>query len=134
MNQRSLDKLGVVLSVGCMIHCLLMPLVLPLLPVIGLAFGHNGYFHLIMCGIIFVNICITLVPGVLKHKRSLALMLGIYGLLAIIAGGLAELIGHVNENRAVVITVVGSCLIATAHYLNHRYTCACLHHKEHKCC
>jgi hypothetical protein len=133
MRHFNLDKLGMILSAGCLVHCLLMPVVLPLLPLIGLAFGHNGYFHLIMCAIIFINICATLLPGAIKYHKSLPLMLGMYGLLAIIAGGLAELIGHVNEHREVWITMMGSCLIVVAHYLNHKYRCECAHHKESIC-
>lgn len=134
MRHYNLDKVGMILSAGCLVHCMLMPIVLPLLPLLGLTFGHNGYFHLIMCGIIFINICATLIPGAIEHKKSFPLMLGVYGLLAIIAGGLAELIGNVNEHREVIITMVGSCFIVVAHYLNHKYRCKCSHHKEHECC
>ena len=128
-----LDKLGVILSVGCLIHCLLLPIILPLLPMLGLAIGHNGYFHLTMCGIIFINLCATLLPGVLMHKKALVLVLGIYGFLAILAGGLVELLSPnmVNVNRETMGTMMGSCMLVLAHYLNHRYRCACKHHHCH---
>jgi hypothetical protein len=132
MNQSTLDKAGMIISIGCMIHCILLPIILPLLPLLGLVIGHDGYFHLILGGIIVVTAMLALIPGAWKHHKLLPFFLGFMGIMLIMASGVAELLNGV-ESKITITTILGSCFMVTAHYLNHRYTCACSHHKEHEC-
>lgn len=133
MNQSTLDKVGMIISIGCMIHCILLPVVLPLLPLLGLIIGHDGYFHLMLGGLIVLTAVLALIPGIHKHHKMLPLYLGFQGIGLIMAGGVGELTGF-PEIASAILTIAGSCLMVSAHYLNHKYTCACVHHKEHKCC
>ena len=36
------DKIGIFLSLGCLIHCVLGPLILPILPLFGLTIEHEA--------------------------------------------------------------------------------------------
>lgn len=127
--QSKLDRVGMILSIGCMIHCILLPVILPLLPLLGLMVGHDGYFHLILGGLIVVTAVLALIPGMKKHLNVLPLSLGGYGIAFIFGGGVGELT-HMPEYATTILTIIGSCFMVTAHYLNHKYTCMCVHHKH----
>ena len=123
MTAKTFDKIGVVLSVGCLVHCLLLPLILPLLPLLGFLFKHDGTFHLILGAGIACVALVALVPGALQHHRLLPITLGMYGIVFIAAGGIAELSGREIVWRGIVVTCIGSCCLILAHYLNHKYRC-----------
>jgi hypothetical protein len=128
MTEQTLDRIGVWLSFGCLIHCILLPIILPLLPLLGFLFHHDAAFHLILgAGIACVAI-FALVPGVFKHHNSLPLVLGFVGVGFIAAGGLAELSSAEVWWKTTLITCCGSGLLITAHYLNHKYRCKLGHH------
>lgn len=127
-----LDKLGIILSFGCMIHCMLMPIILPLLPALGFAFDHDSLVHFVLAIIIIVIAMWALDAGNKKHKKDLPMFLGFPGMFLLIFAGLIERkVGP--DNVVTVITIFSSLLIAVAHYLNHRYLCKCKHHGNHSC-
>jgi hypothetical protein len=120
------DKIGIALSVGCLIHCILMPLILPLLPLFGLVTRHGFLFHIVMAAIIGVVAYFAFRNGYKKHKVMFPPTIGFMGVLSLFVGGLAELI-HV-DSIALVTTICGSILLVTAHYFNHKLSCSCKHH------
>jgi len=127
------DKLGIFLSFACVLHCILLPIILPLLPFIGFAFDHNGLFHVYLSIIIVAIACITLMPGYLKHHNPEPLGLAFIAACILILSGIIEMkIGHTLQ--ITLATVAGSCSMIWAHYTNHKNLCACEHHKcEAKC-
>lgn len=129
INQKVLDKCGVILSVGCLIHCVLLPIILPLLPLLGFVVGHDGKFHLFLSAIIVSTAVMALIPGYLKHKRALPLFFGFWGVSFILVGGVAELFDKDNFNT-IIPTMIGSCFMVGSHYLNHRFSCLCSHHNH----
>jgi len=130
MNSK-LDKIGMVVSIGCAIHCIITPFIIPLLPMIGFVFGHDSHFHLILAGIIVVIAILALVPGYLKHRMWGPIMSAWIGITIIIVMGVIE---HYTESIMITITtIIGSMFVMTGHYFNHKYTCRCKHHEGHKC-
>ena len=126
-----LDKLGMILSIGCMIHCLLLPIILPLLPLLGFMVKHDGRFHLCLASAITVVALLALIPGVKQHKNYRPISFAALGISMITFAGLMEYIG-VGVFSAIAITVCGSCYLTLGHYLNHKYSCACRHHEHSK--
>ena len=120
------DKLGIMLSVGCMIHCILMPLVLPLIPLIGLTMEHGFVFHIIIAVVIGVVAYFAIKSGVKKHGKIAPVILGIVGTIFLFIGGVSELL--LFDTFALVTTLFGSLSLITAHYKNHKYSCSCKHH------
>lgn len=124
------DKLGMMISIGCMIHCLLLPIILPILPTLGFIFGHDGRFHLYLSALIICIACIALIPGYIKHKDFEPLGFSIMATIILVSAGIVELIiGHTLQ--IVLTTIVGSCTMVAAHWKNHKCLCRCEHHNKH---
>ena len=123
MTNETWDRVGIVLSVGCMIHCILLPLILPLLPLLGFMFNHDGWIHLTLWCCITCTAVLALIPGALKHHRAMPLVFGLTGVALLLVGGLAELGSREIWWMTTCVTCCGSALLTMAHYLNHRYKC-----------
>ena len=125
------DKIGMVLSIGCVIHCIVLPFVIPLLPFLGFMFDHGSNFHLILAGIIALIASIAFVPGYLKHKSFAPSIVALIGIATIIGTGLIEKFDehHANHPSLLIITMaVGSVFIVIGHWGNHILSCRCKHH------
>jgi hypothetical protein len=112
----NLDALGFSASAICAMHCLLMPFVITLLPVIGLSFLAHPAFEatLIVSGLIIG--ALSLSHGYLKHHHNLLPILT----LSVGFGTIA--IGHLEplEEFEFLIVFFGASLVATSHILNYR--------------
>ena len=127
MKANKLDTLGVILSIGCMLHCLLLPIILPTLPLLGFAIGHDGYFHLVLSVLIVGVASLALLPGYYKHKSFMPIKLGTIGIVILISAGILETIIESNI-MITLITVIGSIFVTSAHIINHKILCKCSHH------
>lgn len=124
-NQELVDTTGACLSVACAIHCLAMPLLVAVLPLIGLSFlvSERAEVVLIITAAVFATG--SLVWGV-RHHRSWRVFLILVVALAFIATGRTAVEGTFE----VVFHSVGGILLASAHLVN-RHLCktcpACEH-------
>lgn len=119
------DKIGIFLSGLCAVHCLVTPLLLLTLPVLGQAFEEESV-HLIMALFVAPVGGFAFWSGYKHHKKAKVLALGILGILLIAGASVAphswvEFFGHD------LITIFGSILLISAHVLNRR---ACLCHRH----
>ncbi len=64
------DGLGVVTSVLCAIHCGLLPVVLPTLPLFGVNIVHNAFFEWGMITLAFTVGAYSLYHGFMRHHHS----------------------------------------------------------------
>lgn len=128
-TKTNLDFLGMILSFGCVIHCLLLPIIIPLLPSIGFVFGHDSYTHLILSVAISIIAVFALIPGYFKHKVQFPIVIASFGIIVIISMGVLE--RHTESMVITATTIVGSILVIIGHYLNHKYSCSC-EHPRHK--
>ncbi|WP_413557209.1 MerC domain-containing protein [Bdellovibrio sp. HCB209] len=116
------DKLGMFLSTLCAIHCLATPLLIFALPVLGEAF-ESHWVHLSMAAVILPIGLFAFWSGYKHHRQRKVLSLGVAGLLMVCAGStLPHEMVEVFEHD--VVTILGSILLVTAHYLN-RKACQC---------
>ena len=110
-----LDRIGVLLSGLCLIHCVAG---LFLVGMLGVGGGVllNPDIH--RWGLVFALVigAATIGIGALRHGRFLPLAIGSIG-LSLMAGAVA--VGHGSEEVA--LTVCGVLLVATAHILNMRH-------------
>lgn len=113
------DKFAISLSALCVVHCLLTPVLVSLIPTLAaLGIADEG-FHLYL---IFAVIPLSLVAALMgckKHKR--------YGVAFPILGGLFILVltaglGHeiLGDTLEKVLTIIGACVISFGHVLNYR--------------
>ncbi len=121
-RHRLLDRLGATGSLLCAVHCALLPLVIALLPSLGIAAwlgdGFERWF------VIFASLLglFSVVWGWRRHGEVRALWLLIPGLAALWLGISIEALHHDLVAHAVVMTF-GGTLVALAHVaslrLNH---------------
>ena len=64
------DRLGIFTSVACAIHCGILPILFPILPLFGVNIIHNGFFEWFMIAITFVVGCYSLYHGFVKHHHN----------------------------------------------------------------
>ncbi|UZR98373.1 MerC domain-containing protein [Chondrinema litorale] len=120
-----LDFVGFSASVLCIVHCLALPFLVNLAPLIGLSFINNPWVEM---AIILVSFCVAsfaLVQGYRKqHQKSLALIVVTIGFIFIAFGQFQDV-----EWNEILLTSCGSVLIATAHIINWRLS----HQSSIKC-
>ena len=116
-NHELVDTTGACLSVACAIHCLAMPLLVAVLPLIGLGFLANERAELfLITGAIGLAI-VSLAWGVRHHRSWRALLILIVALAFIATARTA-----VEGTFEVVFYSTGGILLASAHLVN-RHLC-----------
>jgi hypothetical protein len=109
------DRVGIALSGICAIHCLLVPVIVALIPLWPAFEEFHEYTHLIFFIAIAPAVFLSLRS---KHKSPKITMLLILGLFLIfLAWYFNEVFGEYGEAG---ITLVGSALLITGHWLNYK--------------
>ena len=120
IRSTSLDKFAVLLSGICILHCLITPIAITLLPIISLnAFFEDILFHKMMLWLVLPTSCIALIIGCRQHRNWLIAGTGIAGMsiLVVIAFFGHDLLSHFGEK---VMTMVGGIILAISHILNYQ--------------
>lgn len=122
------DGVGILTSVICAIHCGLLPIVLPVLPLFGVNIVHNLFFEWGMIVLAFLVGAYSLVHGYFKHHRSfLPLSLFLAGFVFLVAKQFVK-------DQEFLFLGLAILLIIPAHYINfkycHRNKCSSPHHKH----
>ena len=124
----SMDRLGMMASIGCAVHCLLTPVVLSLSAVYAHMLPTEEHTHRFLAVVVSAIGAIALVRGYRKHRSARPLLLMGVGLGFIIGGACFgdQLPSHAME---VCITLCGSCCMVAAHRINHTFCSRC-----ERCC
>ncbi len=114
-----LDKTAVVLSAICLLHCLALPVLLTLLPVVNIVLLSEHVFHGMMLAFILPVSVVALSIGCREHKNITTIVLGVSGLaiLTFCAIWGHDLLGMTGER---IVTSVGGITLALAHIQNYR--------------
>jgi hypothetical protein len=115
------DSLGAIAAGVCAVHCALLPLVLALLPTLGLGLLASQGFEFLYVAFATVLALASLVQGYRRHRIHRALSFAIPGLLAVWTGVLLPAVHEDAVLHAVVMTC-GGTLIALAHLINLKLT------------
>jgi len=123
------DRMAVGFSLLCLMHCLVVPLLLIILPSLATSLFASESVHLWLVYAIVPSSLFALGMGCRQHRRGLFILIGLSGLSLLILGILVEQFGwdHTLEQ---VFTASGAILIAFAHIFNFRAcrksaNCAC---------
>jgi len=121
-NHKRLDQLGITVSILCAVHCALLPVVMMLLPLIGLGFFANPEIE---AGIILLSLMV----GLISMSKSWRVHRSFKPAGIILLGFLFIMTGHclVMEKFEWILLTAGSSLVALAHYINWRYTRSACH-------
>jgi hypothetical protein len=114
----TLEILGVLAPILCLVDCIVVPLALLVLPFVGVTHVMHGMSDQLLT-LLMVAICVpAVVPGFLKHRqvRVLALMAAGFGAIffANIVGG------AVDETVHFLLTACGSACLIKANWDNRR--------------
>lgn len=123
-NSTWMSRLGAGLSVACAIHCALTPLLVGLLPLLGLTFLSEERTETWIVGVVVVLAIGSALWGFKRHRALRAVMAfaGAVGLLL-----MGRWLGH-NHPLGVALTVAGGVAIAGAHWLSARLCKTCPSH------
>lgn len=123
-----LDQLAVILSASCLVHCLLGPALIVLLPVLGSTIVADSEFHVWLLMPILPISGIALMLGYARHGRREVWLLGGLGIATLAIGALMfHVLGHEDGHAHSISlaerlwTSAGGLLLAVAHILNYRY-------------
>ena len=85
-----LDRAAIAMAVVCGIHCLVTPILLVLLPVVGTTFWANGDFHLWMLILVIPTTALASISGCRKHRDRMVAICATVGLLFLISATARE--------------------------------------------
>lgn len=116
---KSLDGFAIAMSLACILHCLLLPVLIVVFPILGSTILADESFHGLLLVLIIPTSSLALYLGCRQHGDGLVLWLGMAGLaiLALAAGLGISVLGVTGEK---VLTALGGTLLAAAHVLNFR--------------
>ena len=122
-NDDTLDRIGVVASFVCAVHCAVMPFIIGLLPLFGLGVFSDRRTEWALVAISLIVGLSSLLPAYLgKHKRTRPLVLFTIGLALIF---IARVTFEDTLRAEIPFVVFGALLIAGSHFLNRRLCRAC---------
>ena len=117
-EQLKTDKLAMTLSLACVAHCFLVPSFL-ILTSGFLSFSiDNEFIHTLILFIAAPVSTYALVLGYKNHKKTSFFVIGVTGLLILIAVLLGD--AMLGESLVKSLTLFGSILIIFAHFKNHQ--------------
>lgn len=118
------DRLGIIASAVCFVHCMVTPVVLSLSAVWVHYLPSDERFHRLMAITVAGLGGLAAAAGYRRHRRVRVLVLMGGGLSLIFAGAwFGNLMpSHLTE---IVTTMSGSCLMITAHLFNHTFCKKC---------
>jgi hypothetical protein len=118
------DRLGIIASALCFVHCILTPVVLSLSAVWAHYLPSEERFHRALAVLVAAIGCFAIINGYRKHRRLRVLLLMSTGLSFIFAGAYLgdRLPSHIAE---ITVTMTGSSLMITAHLVNHTFCKNC---------
>ena len=114
-----LDRLGATGSLVCAVHCALLPLLIALLPSLGIAVWLGDSFEFGFVAFATLLGVFTLVWGYRRHRVVRALGLLIPGLVVLWVGVLFAPLHHALVPHAIAMTF-GGTLVGLAHLANLR--------------
>lgn len=123
------DGLGIATSIACAIHCGILPIIVPVLPLFGVNIIHNSLFEWSMIGLAFIVGIYSLYHGFIKHHHS-------YNPVIIFLIGFAFLVTKqfLDHFYSILFLIIAVVLIISAHYKNYklctRSKCSSPHHKH----
>ena len=124
-----LDRFSIGLSALCLLHCLTIPLLISMAPVVATFAFADESFHIALVALVVPTSAVALGLGCRKHQGWGVVTIGLIGLALLGTAAFSEglRLGEIGET---VLTVIGALVVASAHVLNYRACRAfdCEHH------
>lgn len=115
-RQRVLDGLAIGASALCLIHCLLLPALIVLLPMLAGYLALPEQFHVAALAFAVPTSAIALSLGYRRHHKRAAILIVLPGIALLALGAFVA----PSESIETALTVPGATLLAIGHALNWR--------------
>lgn len=112
-----IEGIAVGATIACLIHCLALPLLFALVPVISAVLPIPAHFHAVALGLAIPATGGALFAGYRRHRLAAPLIAGTSGLVLLTLGATYWEATPFETP----VTVIGSLGIAAAHLANWRY-------------
>jgi len=122
VNLLAIEKVGVLLSIACAVHCLSLPIFLFFAPYLASSFAFSSNLEWILVISSFLLAAIILVLDFRKHRQPLPLLfLGLGIIIKLVDMFL------VNQSYAWLFGILLGVVISLAYWVNykHKKTCTC---------
>jgi hypothetical protein len=119
LSRHLFDQIAIALSGVCIIHCLAVPVLVAVLPMAALSLGSESHFHSLMLWFVVPTSIAGFGLGLHAHRHIGIVLLGATGVAVLMVAGLW---GHTAwaTSVEVAVSVLGSLVLAVAHWLNFR--------------
>jgi peptidoglycan/LPS O-acetylase OafA/YrhL len=119
-----MDRVGIVTSALCFVHCVATPVVLSLSAVSSHFLPSEEHTHRVLAVFVTIVGALAIGSGYRTHRRKRVLVAVFLGLLLICSGAYFgdSLPSHASE---VAVTLAGSCCMIFAHRMNHTFCRSC---------
>ncbi|MBL8956848.1 MAG: MerC domain-containing protein, partial [Myxococcaceae bacterium] len=112
MRAATSDFIGQALSVLCVIHCALTPVLVLLAPAVAGIFGNA---HPVLLALVLVTAAWAFIPGYRHHGQVAPVVLGLGGIAFLALG---TFVFHGSMVLDTTFSVAGAALMLTAHWKN----------------
>lgn len=113
------DRLGIVGSTLCLLHCAATPLFIGVFSVTGVGIVGGEHFHGLAALILGFVALLAFLPGFRRHRDWRILVAGGLGVSSLVIGGFVLLPSELLET---LITIMGSLILVMTHGINWRLT------------
>jgi len=120
IQSSTLDKFGILLSGVCLLHCLITPVIVTLVPILSLNTVVDDFlFHTLMLWIVVPTSAVTLFLGCRQHNKLSIVATGGLGIAILTSVGI---FGHdiLGESGEKVAMTFGGLVVALSHYMNYQ--------------
>lgn len=119
----SFDTLGIIASCLCMMHCLAMPIVISVLPVVGARWLEADWTHKLLAFFVVSFGLLAVAPGYLKHRKRSVLLGLVTGLSFVLFATFVSGI-LLGEEWELPLITIGNLIVVATHWHN-RQLCQC---------
>jgi uncharacterized membrane protein len=123
MKNDNIGKFGAALSLGCAVHCLTFPVLMPFMPFLGKEIFLSHSLEMAILGLAAAIGLFSLVNGFIRHHgRFIAFPVFFLGLAVIITGFVLHHNGGIETSFVEsVLLIIGGLLMGAAQFLNHSF-------------
>ena len=127
LTWRAFDCVGMTLSLVCAVHCLVMPILIPLLPLVAGSFLAGETTESVILTVTLLIAAPTLFRGYLRHRKFRVPAIFLLGLLflALRPGAFHHDHAHEGELMHFVLAALAGFSLAVGHWLNLRLCKSC---------
>jgi hypothetical protein len=121
----ALELLSIIGPILCLVDCIVIPILLMLLPLVGIHQIYHGVGDQVLLLLVLAICTPTITLGFLKHKRKSVFVLMTLGFSSMFFANFA---GHIiDDSLHFILTTLGSILLIKANFDNRQFS-------KNRCC